>query len=178
MFPEEKVRNEVAVMWCIQANTSIPVPFVLHWGTKEESPCGMGPFIVMEYVEHECDISDALNTPGIPYEDRPMLDPSIDEEKLRKLYGQIADVLLQLYILSFPKIVSLTQDAEEDYWSVTEKPLVSNMNEIVQLGSLPRSNLADKSATFNSSYVTTLAKSGWIENHNFRMGTRRPTRLN
>lgn len=44
MFPEEKVRNEVAMMWYIQANTSIPVPFVLHWGPKEESPCGTGLF--------------------------------------------------------------------------------------------------------------------------------------
>lgn len=57
---------------------------------------GRGYFIVLEYVEHEYDISDALNMPGIPYEDLPILGPSIDEERLRKLYGQIADVLLQL----------------------------------------------------------------------------------
>lgn len=151
MFPEEKVRNEVAVMRYIQAHTSIPVPFILHWGTKEESPCGLGPFIVMEYVEHVCDISDALNTPGIPYEGRPILDPSIDEEKLRELYGQVADVLLQLSMLSFPKIGSLTQDDDEDTWNVTERPLSSNMNEIVQLGTLPRSKLPNKNATFETS---------------------------
>lgn len=34
MFPEEKIRNEVAVMKYIQDNTSIPVPFILHWGDK------------------------------------------------------------------------------------------------------------------------------------------------
>ncbi|KFZ09259.1 hypothetical protein V501_05639 [Pseudogymnoascus sp. VKM F-4519 (FW-2642)] len=159
MFPEEMVRNEVAVMRYIQARTSIPVPFILHWGTKEESPCGLGPFIVMEYLEHACDVSDALNTPGIPYEERPILDPCIDEGKLRKLYGQIADVLLQLSTLSFPRVGSLSQDDEEDTWSVTERPLSSNMNEIVQLGTLPRSKLPDKSATFetSSSYLNTLA---------------------
>jgi len=96
MFPEEKVRNEVAIMWYIQEHTSIPVPFIFHWGTKEQSPCGLGPFIIMEYVDHACDISDALNTPGRPLEERPILDPSVEEERLRKLYGQIADVLLQL----------------------------------------------------------------------------------
>jgi aminoglycoside phosphotransferase (APT) family kinase protein len=159
MFPGEKVRNEVAVMRYVQAHTSIPVPFILHWGTKEESPCGLGPFIVMEYVEHACDISDALNTPGISYEERLILDPSIDEENLRKLYRQIADVLLQLSKLSFPRIGSLTQDDDDDTWDVTERPLSSNMNEVVQLGTLPRSKLPDKSATFetSSSYLNTLA---------------------
>lgn len=131
MFPEEKVRNEVAIMRYIQTYTSIPVPFILHWGTKEESPCGLGPFIIMEDVDHACDISDALNTPGIPYEDRPILDPSIDEQKLRKLYAQIADVLLQLCTLSFPRIGSLTHDDNGDAWSVTARPLSSNVNEIV-----------------------------------------------
>ncbi|KFY77174.1 hypothetical protein V499_03379 [Pseudogymnoascus sp. VKM F-103] len=117
MFPEEKVRNEVAVM------------------------------------------RDALNTPGIPYEERPILDPSIDGEKPRGLYGQVADVLLQLSMLSFLKIGSLAQVDDGDTWSVTERPLSSNMNEIVQLGTLPRSKLPDKSATFetSSSYLTTLA---------------------
>ncbi|KFY09593.1 hypothetical protein V491_08086 [Pseudogymnoascus sp. VKM F-3775] len=141
MFPEEKVRNEVAIMRYIQTHTSIPVPFILHWGTKEESPCGLGPFIIMEYVDHACDISDALNTPGIPYEDRPILDPSIDEQKLRKLIG------------------SLTHDDNGDAWSVTVRPLSSNVNEIVQLGTLPRSKLPNKTATFetSSSYLNTLA---------------------
>ncbi|KFY01911.1 hypothetical protein O988_02455 [Pseudogymnoascus sp. VKM F-3808] len=159
MFPEEKVRNEVAVMRYIQAHTSIPVPFILHWGTKEQSPCGLGPFIIMEYVNHDCDISDALNTPGIPSEDRPILDPAVDEGRLRKLYGQMADVLLQLSMLSFPKIGSLTQDDDEDTLTVAARPLTANMNEVVQLGTLPRSKLPDKSAAFeaSSSYLTTLA---------------------
>ncbi|KFX87302.1 hypothetical protein V490_08362 [Pseudogymnoascus sp. VKM F-3557] len=159
MFPEEKVRNEVAVMRYIQAHTSIPVPYILHWGTKEQSPCGLGPFIIMEYVNHDCDISDTLNTPGIPSEDRPILDPAVDEGKLQKLYGQMADVLLQLSLLSFSNIGSLTQDNDEGTWSVTARPLAANMNEVVQLGTLPRIKLPDKSATFetSSSYLTTLA---------------------
>lgn len=64
MLPEEKVQNEVAIMRYVQEHTSIPVPFIFHWGTKKESPCGLGPFIIMEYVNRACDISDVLNTPG------------------------------------------------------------------------------------------------------------------
>lgn len=61
--------------------------------------------------------------------------------------------------MSFAKIGSLTQDDDEDTWSVTDRPLASNMNETVQLGTLPRSKLPDKGATFesSSSYLTTLA---------------------
>lgn len=39
MFPEEKIQNEVAVMKYIHEHTSIPVPFILHWGNRDESPC-------------------------------------------------------------------------------------------------------------------------------------------
>ncbi|KFX99921.1 hypothetical protein V490_01572 [Pseudogymnoascus sp. VKM F-3557] len=127
MFPEEKVRNEVAIMRYIEAHTSIPVPFILHWGTKDQSPCGLGPFIIMEYVDHACDISDALNTPGRPHEERPVLDPSVDQAKPRKLYGQIADVLLQISTLSFSKIGSLTQ-VDEQTRTMAARPLASNMN--------------------------------------------------
>ena len=37
MFLKEKVRNEIAIIRYIQDHTSIPVSFVLHWGTKEEN---------------------------------------------------------------------------------------------------------------------------------------------
>jgi hypothetical protein len=158
MFREEKVRNEVAIMRYIQAHTSIPVPFILHWGTKEQSPCGLGPFIIMEYIDHACDISDALNIPGRPLEERPILDPSIDEEKLRKLYGQIADVLLQLSSLSFSEIGSLAQ-VDENTWTVSGRPISSNMNEVVQLGTLPRAKLPVECTAFktSSSYFIELA---------------------
>ncbi|PTU21307.1 hypothetical protein P175DRAFT_0500208 [Aspergillus ochraceoroseus IBT 24754] len=58
---------EVAAIRYLQDHTSIPVPFILHWGTKEESPLGLGPFIIMEYIEHEMNMSKALNTPGISH---------------------------------------------------------------------------------------------------------------
>lgn len=52
MFPEEKIRNEVAMIKYIQDRAGIPVPFILHWGTNAESPLGLGPFIIMEYINH------------------------------------------------------------------------------------------------------------------------------
>ncbi|KAK2807976.1 hypothetical protein FQN49_008755, partial [Arthroderma sp. PD_2] len=92
MFPEEKVRNEVAVMRYLQRHTSIPVPFILHWGSKEQSPLSLGPFIIMEYIDHAMDLGAALNTPGLKLADQPILDPNIDQGKLEMIYGQLADI--------------------------------------------------------------------------------------
>ncbi|KAL1850579.1 hypothetical protein Plec18170_006864 [Paecilomyces lecythidis] len=89
-FPEEKVMNEVAVMRFLADQTSIPVPFILHSGTKKESPLELGPFIMMDYIAHETKMYDALITPGCPIEERGILDPNIDEDRLEMLYGQLS----------------------------------------------------------------------------------------
>lgn len=156
MFPEEKVRNEVAVMRYLQAHTAIPIPFILHWGTAEECPGNLGPFIIMEYTEHAFNMTAALNTPGKVREDRPVLDPNISIERLELLYGQVADILLQLYQLPFPKIGSLAE-VEDDEWDVIQRPLTFNMNQLVQLGTLPRSKLPTSTFETSSSYFASLA---------------------
>ncbi|KAB8276157.1 hypothetical protein BDV30DRAFT_206786 [Aspergillus minisclerotigenes] len=73
MFPEEKVRNEVATMRYICDQTSIPVPFVHHWGVKKDSPLELSPFIVMAFIEHDTNMYDVLNTPECPNEARGTL---------------------------------------------------------------------------------------------------------
>jgi aminoglycoside phosphotransferase (APT) family kinase protein len=64
VFPEEKVQREIAVMRFLEHFTSIRIPHISHYGMTEESPCGLGPFLIMEYIDHEYDFIDALNTPG------------------------------------------------------------------------------------------------------------------
>lgn len=148
MFPEEKVRNEVATIRYIQDNTSIPVPFILHWGTREESPLGLGPFIIMEYINHETDVGKVLNMPELDWRDRPRLNPHVDPNKLKLLYRQLADVLLQLSKLEFPNIGSL-DEVDEYSWEARRRPLSIHMNELVRLGTVARDTLAQ--GTFNSS---------------------------
>ncbi|PWY80878.1 phosphotransferase family protein [Aspergillus sclerotioniger CBS 115572] len=157
MFPEEKIRNEVAAIRYIQDHTSIPVPFILHWGTAEESPPGMSPFIIMEYIDHESNMSRVLNMPGLTIEDRPRLDPNIDPAKLEMLYGQLADILLQLNRLSFDRIGSLER-VDEFTYQVTRQPLSIHMNELVRLGTLPRSSLPHGTFETASSYYDALAE--------------------
>lgn len=157
MFPEEKVRNEVAIMRFIQDKTSIPVPFVLHWGTKKESPLELNPFIIMEYVDHDTNMYDVLNSPECPKTDRGALDSNINEDKLEALYGGLASILLRLSTLSLPRIGSLDQ-VDDFTWVVAYRPLSMPMNELIRLGSLPQSKLPCNTFSTASSYFEFLAE--------------------
>lgn len=156
MFPEEKVRNEVAVMRFIERNTTIPVPHVFYHGTADESPCGLGPFIIMEYIEHAHTFVAALNTPGLSADDRPVLNPQISSERLELVYSQMADILLELSKHSFPRIGSLTK-ADNGSWPVLRRPVTLNMNELVQLANYPRSELPSTRFPTSADYLKALA---------------------
>ena len=158
MFPEEKVQNEVAVMRYILDQTSIPVPFVHHFGSKDDSPLKLSPFIMMDHIEHDTKMYAALNTPGCPDDQRGVLDPNIDEGRLEMLYGQVAGILLQLSRIELPRIGSLCQ-IDDFTWKVARRPLPMNTNELVRVGTFPRSKLPALDATYDtaSSYVEALA---------------------
>ena len=155
-FPDEKVQREVAIMRYLSDKTSIPVPFVLHYGMSSEGPAGMGPFILMDYISHAHNMTAELNTPGLKREDRPILDPHIPEEKLRFAYSQMAGVLLKLSRHSFDQIGSL-EEGTDGSWVVAGRPLTFNMNELVSVGNFPPSNLPATNFKTASSYFSALA---------------------
>lgn len=47
----------------VAANTTIPVPKIYYHDTGAENPAGLGRFIIMDYIEHEGTMSDALKDP-------------------------------------------------------------------------------------------------------------------
>ncbi|KAI9036087.1 uncharacterized protein KD926_002464 [Aspergillus affinis] len=133
------------------------VPFVLHWGAKSESPLNLSPFVIMEYIDHHTTMYDALNTPDCPTAVRGVLDPNLSEVGLDALYGELASVLLQLSVLFMPHIGCL--DQKDDFtWEVTLRPLSMPMNELIRLGSLPRSKLPFTTFDTASSYFEALAQ--------------------
>lgn len=121
----------------VAANTTIPVPRIHHYGTAAENPTGLGPFIIMDYIEHHQNMSRALLDPKRPIDDRPVLDPDIDQEKLELLYSQMADILLQLSSLDFSRIGSLSQPQEGDPVSVERRPLTVNMDQLLIHTNMP-----------------------------------------
>ncbi|KAL1871110.1 hypothetical protein Daus18300_004855 [Diaporthe australafricana] len=59
-FFDEKIRAEVATMKMIEERTIIPVPHIYHWDYAADNPTGLGPFIIMDYIEHERDLTDLI----------------------------------------------------------------------------------------------------------------------
>lgn len=157
MFPEEKVRNEVAAMRFIGDQTTIPVPFVIHSGEKKDSPSELCSFIIMEYIEHHANMIDILKTPERPVEERVTLNSDINQTKLQALYRELASVLFSLSNLSQNRIGSLSQ-VDDFTWEVVGRPLSINMNELVRLGTLPQSKLPVTTFNTASSYFEVLAE--------------------
>ncbi|CAI7585237.1 unnamed protein product [Penicillium glandicola] len=163
IFPSEKLQHEVSVMRFLEQHTGIRIPHVLYHGSTDESPHSLGPFIIMEYINHNADLVDALNTPGIPDEDRPVLDPNIDENRVRSVYNQMAGLLLQVAKHSFPRIGCISnigEDQFEDKWVVEHRPLSINMNELVQVGGVRVEDLPGEFETFETGagYLLALAE--------------------
>lgn len=114
----------------------------------------------MEYIKHDMNMGDALNSPDLTKDDRLVLDPNIDLDKLEKLYGQFASILLQLWRLPLPenKIGSLVQvDDDRPTRQISGRPVSMNMNELVCLGALPRRELPTITFENTTSYLETLA---------------------
>ncbi|KAF7716911.1 Uncharacterized protein PECH_000697 [Penicillium ucsense] len=161
MFPEEKVRNEASIMQFITERTSqtmpIPIPIVTRWGERNESPSNLGPFIIMGYIDHERSISDLLETPGPQSKQRPALNPDISTTKLKALYRELANIVFSLSKLSANRIGSLKQTGKSA-WEAVYRPLSISMNEIVRLGTLPRSKLPTAVYDRASLYFEALAE--------------------
>lgn len=151
-YAEEKLVAEVAAMRYISDHTTIPLPFILHYGMKEESPGGLGPFIIMEWVENTGDVVDVLNNPGLADGIPAVLDPNIDEKKLEHMYSQMADVLLQLSTCEFASIGSLgfPEGNEDDDPKVVGRPLSINIAQLANFGRVPHFQLPAPSTTFTS----------------------------
>ncbi|KAE8351353.1 phosphotransferase family protein [Aspergillus coremiiformis] len=156
-FPEEKVRNEVATMKYLREHTTIPVPTIFHWGSRAESPLELGPFILMEFIEHATTLANVLKIPGKDKDARPILNPKLDVEHLKNLYQQIADALLQLSRQSFPTIGSILINKDGKDFDVCARPLSMYWNELVRLGDLPETELPDTVFTTSTSYLKGLA---------------------
>ncbi|KAH8429118.1 uncharacterized protein LDX57_006788 [Aspergillus melleus] len=161
MLPEEKVLNEVWVMQYVSEKTSdkipIPMPSVVRWTETKESPSDLGPFIIMDYVNHTGSMGDLLESPVREIGEPPVLNPELKPARLQALYGELAKIVLSLSTLSFNRIGSIAKNGDFT-WDVLHRPLSYSMNEIVQLGTLPRSQLPTTTYEKASSYFEALAE--------------------
>ncbi|CAI7591381.1 unnamed protein product [Penicillium palitans] len=121
----------------------------------------------MNYIPHKRSMGDLLEAPGRQVGQRPVLNPDLEPARLEALYGKLASIVLSLSTLSMNRIGSLHKN-EDSTWEVLHRPLSYSMNEIVQLGTLPRSKLPTTTYDKASSYFEALA-----ELHILHLGSQR-----
>ncbi|KAI1935879.1 hypothetical protein LOZ52_003271 [Ophidiomyces ophidiicola] len=136
VFADEKLRGEIAVMKLVRRNTSIPVPEIITYGSAAENPTGLGPSIIMTWLE------------GVRMKEL-MEKKKLDANTLRTLYSEVSGILYQLWTLEFDKIGSVDFNSDSNSWEVNSRPITLGMNELVRYGGINEENLA--CGTFESS---------------------------
>ncbi|KFY02556.1 hypothetical protein O988_02086 [Pseudogymnoascus sp. VKM F-3808] len=121
MYPTEKVDQEVAVMKFIKEKTRIPIPKVIASGRTEGRFAGLGPFIIMEFVEGER-LDEALYQNG-------NIKPEIGQSTLDFIYKQMAQIYLELFEHDFDQIGGLSMSLNGQSWHVKSGPLTLKTNE-------------------------------------------------
>ncbi|KAF2751578.1 hypothetical protein M011DRAFT_119305 [Sporormia fimetaria CBS 119925] len=159
---EEKVRNEVHVLQFLQEKTAMPVPRVTSWGTIDESPQRLGPFMIMDPVEGTL-LSRVLQKLTENISDEVVLADDIDDAKLDFVYEQLAGYHLQLSSLNFDAIGAISKDPKKGQWNVRDRPLLYNVNELVTVVSAyHRSNIPTAPFHSTKEFVDCLANEHMI----------------
>jgi aminoglycoside phosphotransferase (APT) family kinase protein len=120
MYPDEAVLCEVATMKFMQEKTSVPIARVIGYGTSKDNPLGLGPFIIMEFID------------GTPLDE---VMKNTNEAELKAIYRQIAHILLDLSSLNGHRIGSLTLDNNGSP-CLSNRPLSRNLNELFRLSNI------------------------------------------
>lgn len=148
---DEKVQYEVAVMQYLRQCTKIPIPKIIGWGLTKDCPKKLGPFIIMEFV-NGVKLSDFLRDPNNT--DEPLLNPNISQNDFDKVYGQIADILIQIHDLDFGAIGVIAADG-----TVVSRPWTYNENELMTcVTNFPADESALQPFTSSSQYIQHLAE--------------------
>lgn len=145
VFSEEKSLAEVATMACIAEQTHLSIPTVFYHGVDSE----LGPYMIIQDLVSRRGMGQALEAPRDDPNETAILDPSISEEKLKRLYVRIARCLLQFTQPTFPRIGALAK-LESGRYAVARRPITQNMINMVQLSNIPKTVFPAEEATYQS----------------------------
>ncbi|EXK31242.1 hypothetical protein FOMG_12972 [Fusarium oxysporum f. sp. melonis 26406] len=158
-FREEKTRDEGATISYVAQNSAVRVPELFF----HTSSSRIGPAMILLFIKSERSMSDALADPGQDPEEIRVLDPEIHEEDLRRLYGKMCRLLIQLLEPTLHTIGSLVEVGNN--YSVAGRPITHNMNDM-------HNDLVDSEDDCRNKYVARylfhlLAKKGHLSAFGF-----------
>ncbi|KAI0129536.1 hypothetical protein BJ170DRAFT_719481 [Xylariales sp. AK1849] len=82
VYADEKVDIEVATMKPVRQQTNIPGPDVEAWGMAADNPLGIGPFVMIEFIEG-IGVDKILQNP-----DARNMREDINQDTVESIFGQ------------------------------------------------------------------------------------------
>ncbi|KAJ5728891.1 uncharacterized protein N7483_003399 [Penicillium malachiteum] len=91
MFLDEKVRREAWLMQYLAKETTIPVPRVIAYGMGDKNPTGLGPFILMTWIDGKnmADLIKSKDRPDNIGEDSVAGKPVVDGRPLTREMNEL-----------------------------------------------------------------------------------------
>lgn len=126
-YADEKTMMETVAFHLIREKTSIPVPAVRAWGLSKDNPLGLGPFILMDFIN------------GISLKDvfadkqTGLLKESIPDEDVERIYRKMAQYMLELFQIDFSQIGSLPTPRQPEC-TLPAEPLTFKANTTIHDG--------------------------------------------
>lgn len=142
-YADEKVAIEVATLNLIRNRTSVPVPKIWAWGSAGSNKLGLGPFIMMDFVDG-VSLSELLQDPNAERPTRLMRE-DISDRDVELIYRQLATFLLQLFKLDFDQIGCLPSPEDGAASPTPRRPLTFKAHSILQNGGVDTFGTTDDS---------------------------------
>ncbi|TAQ90749.1 hypothetical protein B7494_g929 [Chlorociboria aeruginascens] len=149
-YIDEKVAKELEALSLIYKKTKIPVPRIQAWGTAASNPLGLGPFIIMDFINgvSVSDLfSDLFKNSDSEHPTR-LIREDISNSNIEAIYRQLANFLLQLFELDFDQIGSLPSPKAEAQSHTSTRPLTFKAYSILQNGGV--NTFGDRSQGFTT----------------------------
>ncbi|KAH9204350.1 hypothetical protein DL95DRAFT_238351, partial [Leptodontidium sp. 2 PMI_412] len=121
------------------------VPKVFCHGVDPE----IRPFMIIQDLGSRRGMGQALEAPREDPNETPILHPNISESKLKSLYVQMGQCLLQLAKPTFLRIGALVEINPGSY-CVVGRPVTLNMIIMVQLSNIPKSIFPSEGTTYQT----------------------------
>ncbi|KAJ5633892.1 hypothetical protein N7528_001734 [Penicillium herquei] len=163
---DEKVAMEVSTLRLLRSQTTIPVPNVRAWGTAADNTLGVGPFIMMDFIEGKT-LLELLLDPDAENPTRHMRE-DISLDNVTRIYQQMANFMLQMYHINFDKIGSLP-------WPETEatgppRPLTLKAHEMRHITGVDVFGDRTKGFASADEYIKHLVNENWMHVNKQKMG--------
>ncbi|KAL3474560.1 phosphotransferase enzyme family protein [Aspergillus californicus] len=157
-YADEKVAMEVTALNLICNRTTIPVPRVQAWGPATTNPLGLGPFIMMDFVDG-VSLSALLQDPN----EGPsrIMREDISDKDIEFIYRQMANILLQLFQLDFDRIGSLPAPQTEGQSPTLPRPLTFKAHTILQDGGVDTFGDRDQGFATTTKYFQYVVAQDW-----------------